>query len=396
MNSVEKFRESMRRAGIEYHGPITQDGELHRFKAAGDDEEDGWYVLFPDSPIAGAFGHWRLQITEKWSERSQEDCTPEERALLQENWKRSKLLRERTEAERHKDAKKTATELLAQAETPSDHPYLKKKGVRALGGVRIRAAGWPNLTGACLVLPLQDSDCELHSLQFIDTTGDKRFLGGGRISACFFALSDKQDGPLVICEGFATGASIHEATDFAVVCAMNCGNLLAVAQALRAKYPNRKLIVAADNDAYTTDQSGKPTNPGLEKATNAARTIEAWLAIPGFKDSSAKPTDFNDLAQSEGLEAVRTLIDAATKWKPTTTPQSQVINTTFAENHPVARRLSDLASPLREDSDELLGRRYLCRGGGTLLVGPTGIWYRSSRSAQVLNHPSRERRRRPG
>ena len=142
-----------------------------------------------------------------------------------------------------------------------------------------------------LVLPLRDVNGELHSLQFIGADGAKRFLRGGRIAGCFFTLADKPESPLVICEGYATGASIHEATGYAVVCAMNCGNLLAVSKALREKYPAREIIICADNDQFTDG------NPGVTKATEAAKTIHAKLAAPQFADASTKPTDFNDMPQ---------------------------------------------------------------------------------------------------
>ena len=76
----------------------------------------------------------------------------------------------------------------------------------------------------------------LHSLQFISREGDKRFLIGGRVSGCYFPIG-KPDGALCIAEGYATGASIHEATGTAVAVAFNAGNLLPVASALRAKFP---------------------------------------------------------------------------------------------------------------------------------------------------------------
>jgi len=80
----------------------------------------------------------------------------------------------------------------------------------------------------------------------IHADGMKKFLGGGRITGTFFSMADKPDGPLVICEGYATGASIFEATGFATVCAIDCGNLLAVARSLRAKWPERLPGGAAD------------------------------------------------------------------------------------------------------------------------------------------------------
>ena len=42
-------------------------------------------------------------------------------------------------------------------------------------------------------------------------------------------------------------------------------------------------------------------------------------------------------------------------------------------DRPVARRLSALAKPPKDDRNELIKNRFLCRGGGALFVGPTGI-----------------------
>src|SRR6185312_9474317 len=98
-----------------------------------------------------------------------------------------------------------------------------------------------------------------------DGERDKSFLAGGRVSGCFYTIADQPDRPLVICEGYATGASIHEATGFAVVAAISAGNLKTVSSALRSKWPSREIIIAADNDQWT------PKNPGLSKGAEAAR-----------------------------------------------------------------------------------------------------------------------------
>src|SRR5204862_5937669 len=123
-------------------------------------------------------------------------------------------------------------------------------------------------------------------------------LTGGRIVGCFFTVANQPDCPLVVCEGYATGASIYEATGFEVVCAMHAGSLTSAAQGLREKFPTRAIIVAADNDQFTEG------NPGLTKATDAARSVGANLAVPQFPDVSKKLTDFNDLHQLAGLPEV--------------------------------------------------------------------------------------------
>jgi hypothetical protein len=181
---------------------------------------------------------------------------------------------------------------------------LEHKGVKTFGDLR-------EFRGA-LVLPLRDLNGELHSLQFIGIDGSKKFLTGSRIAGCFFTISDKSDGALAICEGYATGASIHEATGLATISVTNCGNLLAVAKALRERFPSRQIIIAADNDAWTDG------NPGLTKATEAAKAIGANLATPHFKDVTAKPTDFNDMAALAGLPEVKRQIEAAARVKEIT------------------------------------------------------------------------------
>ena len=49
----------------------------------------------------------------------------------------------------------------------------------------------------------------------------------------------------------------------------------------------------------------------------------------------------------------------------------------------VAKRLNELQRPVRTDGQELLKNRFLCRGAGLLMVGPTGIG-KSSLSMQMM------------
>ncbi|PYK96687.1 MAG: hypothetical protein DME19_18900 [Verrucomicrobia bacterium] len=287
VNSLDAFRSAMAALGLHHAGPIIADGKLRRFKCEGDRQRNSWYVLHPGPPMAGAFGCW------KWQETERE--------------------RERLETERHAKARKVADWILSRSNpAAAGHPYLTRKRVRPSGPLRQR--------GDLLVVPLRDVVGELQTLQFIapdkrfgggDEKRDKTFLSGGQSAGSFFTLADNHDGPLVICEGYATGASIHEATDFAVVCAMNCGNLLAVAQSLRAKWPEREIIIAADNDAFTTGKDGKPWNPGLNRATEAAKVVRAKLAVPHFDDLTNEPTDFNDVRGTQGLAEVKRQIGGA-------------------------------------------------------------------------------------
>lgn len=138
----------------------------------------------------------------------------------------------------------------------------------------------------------------MHSLQTIDAAGDKRYRG--RKKGCYYAMGRPQDGVLVVGEGYATCASIHEATGHAVACAFDSGNLLPVARALRHKYPQQLLVLAADDDWRTEG------NPGLSAAHQAALAVGGFVVKPQFPaHRPPKATDFNDLAALAGPGAVR-------------------------------------------------------------------------------------------
>ncbi|MGH8647383.1 MAG: toprim domain-containing protein [Gammaproteobacteria bacterium] len=114
-------------------------------------------------------------------------------------------------------------------------------------------------------------------MQFIDAKGNKRFPSGGTVQGHYHAIGNYQ-GTLCIAEGYATAASIHEATGYAVAVAFNAGNLKPVALVLRKKFPEAKLILCADNDRFT------PGNPGVAKAREAALAVQGLLAVPKFDD----------------------------------------------------------------------------------------------------------------
>lgn len=120
----------------------------------------------------------------------------------------------------------------------------------------------------------------MQSLQTIAPDGNTMFMSRGRVKGCYFGIG-KPKGALIVCEGFATGASIHECTGHAVAVAFNAGNLEAVAVALRTKYPVLKIIIDADDDHQT------PGNPGMTKAMAAVQATGATLAVPVFKAAAA-------------------------------------------------------------------------------------------------------------
>ena len=297
--SAEDPEQAFRDAASQ-HGstlPDTLDSKkIQRFDpATGKLKKDGsgWCRFHNDNLPAGAFGDFATGVNEKWHAKLNGKLTEQER--LEFHKRKETLAREAEYKKRYqqKEAAKVAATHWAEAtEAPDTHAYLLDKGVRSYG-LRLREGK--------LIMPLRDADNALHSYQSIDEKGNKRFLGGGLVEGLFFVIGVITPGILYIAEGYASAASVHEASGRPVIVALNCGNLLAVAKVLQAKYPEAELVFCADADSWT----GKP---GENKADEAARAVRGKVAVPVFAEMRTideKPTDFNDLHQLEELEAVR-------------------------------------------------------------------------------------------
>jgi putative DNA primase/helicase len=302
------FSQAISDAGLEAPADIIADGKLHRFSSNGKRGDDsGWYVLHDDGVPAGSFGCWRIGLTQNWCAKSENDLDPSERQAMQARIKAAQAQRDAELQTRRAKASESAASLWAQAQPVAQHTYLTAKGVEAYGLRQHQGS---------LLIPMR-ADGVLHSLQTINADGEKRFLPGGRVMGCYFAIGKTAGAKaLCICEGYATGASIHAATGLPVAVAFNAGNLLNVANAMRAKLPHMRLIVCGDDDCRTEG------NPGKTKAAEAAKAVDGVLAIPEFGDSRPKnATDFNDLAKEHGREAVAKLINQALE--PPTSPAAE-------------------------------------------------------------------------
>jgi putative DNA primase/helicase len=111
-----------------------------------------------------------------------------------------------------------------------------------------------------------------------------------------------------VCEGWATGVTIHEATGCAVAVAFYAGNLRRVTLTMRERYPG-KLVLAPDNDLKTRG------NPGMTQGFEIAEEFDVPLAIPPFKDKS-EGSDWNDYAVLHDIEATAEAIySAVEKWE---------------------------------------------------------------------------------
>ena len=297
---MEHFRTVMRDAGLQPPEVIEPDGKLHRFSTNGNARDTaGWYVFYSDGIPAGAFGDWRAGRSESWHAEIGRPLNTTEDAAHRARMAAARRLRDEDRARKRADAAIHASTLWASAhDAPLDHPYLVRKQVQPHGAREHDRA---------LVLPLM-ADGHICSLQFIDPDGAKRFLSGGRVKGGYFGLGDFETPGAVIyiAEGFATGATVQEATEAPVAVAFTAGNLGTVATSLRKTHPDTALVICADDDAAT------PGNPGVTHAHEAARSAAAAVAVPRHRDAEqATSLDFNDMAAALGLEAVADILDAA-------------------------------------------------------------------------------------
>ena len=277
-------RSTARPAPAPSHRAGRQTASLREQREASSDDA-GWYVFHGDGIPAGAYGDWRSGLSETWRADIGRKLSPQEETAHRARVEATRREREAEDAKRKAEAREQAAAIWQAARIASEyHPYLVNKGIKSYG---------LRLHDGALVIPMRD-EAALHGLQFIEADGEKQFLTGSRVSGCYFLIGEP-DGALCIAEGYATGASIHEATGTAVAVAFNAGNLTAVARALRTRFPDLRLIICADDDART------PENPGLTKGREAALAVDAWLAVPDFgANRPESATDFNDLHRHAG------------------------------------------------------------------------------------------------
>lgn len=246
---------------------IQPNGKIHRYRVTGDKpgSVNGWAVLHGEF---GAFGSWKTTESHTWSAARSAPPTHAERAETERRMAVVRLAHTQEREAVQAAARVKAQRLWGRAKPANNaHPYLVRKSVNAYGLRQLRDM---------LLIPARDLEGTLHTLQFITLDGSKRFLTGGRIAGCYFAIGRPIES-ILICEGMATAATLHQATGRAVAACFSCGNMEAVARALRSKFPAMQMVLCADDDFKT------PGNPGLTKARAAARAVGGFLAVPRFQ-----------------------------------------------------------------------------------------------------------------
>ena len=284
-------------------------GSLRRCRTEGDKERRGWYSLHEltldggDCVLVGSYGIWQgpNQNAQK-IELKRSTLSADQRAAL-----KARIAADMKAAEARRRGEASRAALRAQqvwelCDKDGDAAYLHRKGVHG-HGVRYSPKG-------AVVIPMLDTTSRIHGLQFIHAEQrngrDKDFWPAGLAkTGHFFHIGPAPASVLLVCEGYATGASLFEGYGLPVAVAFDAGNLLPVAQALAKRYKGVKILVCADDD-YLTEG-----NPGISKAEAAALAVGgSWVAPQFTRDREGKKiTDFNDLHAIEGLHVVRAQVE---------------------------------------------------------------------------------------
>jgi putative DNA primase/helicase len=310
---------------------LACDGVLHRTPHRDDrpGRKNGWYVAHEyvttsgRALIVGAFGWWKEGDTVHKLRHDTAGLSYDEQQALavkrQELEAAAKAARQALASEAARRAQAIWPGLAVEGHSP----YLQRKQAAAFG-VRFARGS--------VVVPLRTgpADTDLVGLQWISPDGTKRLLTGTAKRGAY-GLLGAEPGPgdwVAIGEGYVTCASVCMAMGWSGVFAVDAGNLLEVAKTIRRQYPGSRLVILADDDHATRG------NPGIAKATAAARATQALLAVPRFASTTAdRGTDWNDLHVTEGLpEVTRQLQSLVATASPSTPARPAVIQGHFPNN----------------------------------------------------------------
>lgn len=298
------FQDTLEKYGYKPDKPIAGDtgGAWKRLYFNGEKRSSGRYTYIQDGErelaIYGSdkdplgFRVWR-----SWDGQTSDDETHRQNM----EWARKKQAE--IERKQKKRNKRNSTWLTVAYENltdaPVNHPYLSDKQIEP-EQIRYREK-----TKALIVPVISAENSQVTGLQYIYGNGSKIFMKGSKVLGNFCPLKrpDESAERIVICEGYATGRSIRQVTGWPVFVAFNAGNLKPVAEAIRARYPEAGIIIAADNDQFTPKSKGG--NIGVKKAKAAAAAVSGFVQTPTFTDEDTKTekyTDWNDYCCLYGAE----------------------------------------------------------------------------------------------
>ncbi len=298
----DEFADFLKANGVELTEAPIMDGKWHRVKLEGDKfKKNASYRGFIDGVPNGALHNYKLDETSTWISTGRQ-MDPQEIATLKALAAEKSQQRQADLEQAQNQAARTSYGVWKNQTVWADKknsPYLEAKDVNGYG-IKMSDRG-------DVIIPLRDTDGRIHSLQFVDEN-KKLFTKDGRKQGLFHTIDPDQalknkPKTIFIAEGYATAATVFEATKKPVAVAFDSGNLVPVAKALREKHPEAKIVIAADND-HPLEKKSPFKNVGLTKAVEAAEAIDGRVLSPKLTEGEIEKglTDWNDLSQARGKD----------------------------------------------------------------------------------------------
>ncbi|MEX6666878.1 DUF5710 domain-containing protein [Pseudomonas sp. W2-17] len=294
-----EFLDVLTQAGLVIKGMPVMNGTRQRVATTDDKggKNSGVYSGYLDRRPGGWFiNYHRTADVTNWS-ASGGEADPVARLHIRAAAKQSQEDAARQRAANYARQTRIATRLYDRLPAADPvHPYLVRKGIPPTPEIRQTRNG-------ALVVPFFSAEGNFKSLQYIPASGDKRLFKGAPKKGNFLVVGGPLEPgqPILYAEGYATARSLNLATDRPVVMTIDAGNMVTVAQILHEQFPDSPHLFLADFD------HAKAENKGLIMATEAAQLVGGQVLYPAFNESEIAQgfTDFNDLHQSRGLDAVR-------------------------------------------------------------------------------------------
>lgn len=287
-----------------YPNEIIPDGKIHRFKRDSDDRGTrAWYLCYENISDSNeqfyvcVFGDWKFPEDEsKFITQFVE--SKKDRSKINEQLKRTRLKLEQEKQLVYEKTSQECTEIWPTLSQVIESKYLKLKGILKLYGAKTKRTEY----GTKLYIPVMDLAGKIWGYQTISDGSQKFFFPGTKKRGNFYVISSglsiKQSDVCYICEGFATGATIHQASGKPTVVAFDSGNILPVAKIIKANRENIQIIICGDDDKTNKD------NPGRKFATEAAKKVLGTAVFPNPVNGS----DFNDLFLEQGIDVVKKIL----------------------------------------------------------------------------------------
>ncbi|HFO6885645.1 TPA: LPD7 domain-containing protein, partial [Escherichia coli] len=315
---VTEFAQVLENAGLVIQGLPQMDGAIHRVATRDDKKgaKSGAYKAYLDGRPAGWYRDYRSadDSPTNWVFSGGEQHDPLARLHLRAFAQQQRDDNARKLQQQYNKQAGYARSYINGLPQATAHEYLTRKGIRAAPGVRLNNKNE-------LVIPFSNGQGEIRSYQRIPVTGgkDARILKDSEKTGNWFTFGTPENGrPLLFAEGYATAASLHEATGLPVLMTVDASNMIAVAENARQIWTDSPFVFCADNDHQ------REINKGVFSATKAAEVTNGEVIIPAFTEAEKAQglTDFNDLDASRGRDAFQRAMNAQLEYIGIPTPNN--------------------------------------------------------------------------